>query len=344
MGKSEVEKARENLEKQQKKVTGLETSIEDAEQQLKEQQEALAELEAQKRQYEEAKAKFEEMKAQGGLKDTTKIDEMASLENEIKSFVGIDDYEILHENGSRAVKEWESTLTDYRTELDKMKEEYPTLTYKDKENGGVETDSQAAEKPSDEKTQPKVSGIDYANDSHFTAPKQDTPEADSGVAKKPAGKTLGSIDDNTKWKNMTEHYKGQVQPVPEVSSNVAAKPGKSLAPITLEQAAVNSQKMTGNLLAENDPQYEGLDEVTEAPEVDSEAAAKAEEERINGLVKAVMHGDYGNGDDRKEALGADYDAVQAGVNAEYEKAKQRAAMVEAPEETGAVQAAMELDG
>ena len=36
--------------------------------------------------------------------------------------------------------------------------------------------------------------------------------------------------------------------------------------------------------------------------------------RINELVQGVMKGKYGNGADRKKALGADYDAVQAVIN------------------------------
>ena len=35
---------------------------------------------------------------------------------------------------------------------------------------------------------------------------------------------------------------------------------------------------------------------------------------IEALAQAVIRGDYGNGDDRRAALGASYDAVQARVN------------------------------
>ncbi len=338
----ELAKLEKGLEGAKEQIEYNEQHLEEQQKTLEENQEYLKKLEEDKKRYEELSAKYDEL-MQGGV-DASKLDEAKQVIAE-RDGIGYDAYtydiEIQRVNGN--IPSIETNIRETEQEIANLKQQWG-LDDEDKENDGAETDSQAAAKPAEEESQPKVSGIDYATDSRFTAPKQDTPEVDSGAAKRPAGKTLSDVNNDTKWKNMTEHYRSQVQPVPEVTSSAAAKPGKSLASTTLEQAAANSQKMTGNLLAENDPQYEGIDDVVEMPEVDSEAAAKAEEERINGLVKAVMHGDYGNGDDRKEALGADYDAVQAGVNAEYEKAKQRAAMVEAPEETGAVQAVMEMGG
>lgn len=340
--KKELAKFDKDLENAKKQLEWDEQFVEDEKKNLEDFNVQIQQLEDEKKKYEELTAKYEELKA-AGLNDSN-VDQAHAIIDE-RDAIGYDEskYNDEIQRLTDAIPGMETNIRETEQEIANLKQQWG-LDSEDKGNDGAETDSQAAEKSSDEKAQPKVDGIDYSSDSRFTAPKQDTPEADSGTAKKPAGKTLGSIDDNTKWKNMTEHYKGQVQPVPEVSSNAAAKPGKSLPSKTLEQAATDAQHVTGNLLAQDDPQYEGLDEVTEAPEVDSEAAAKAEEERINGLVKAVMHGDYGNGDARKEALGADYDAVQAGVNAEYEKAKQRAAMVGISEETNAIEAAMELDG
>lgn len=35
---------------------------------------------------------------------------------------------------------------------------------------------------------------------------------------------------------------------------------------------------------------------------------------VDALARAVIKGDYGNGDERRTALGADYDTVQTRVN------------------------------
>ncbi|WP_417134882.1 hypothetical protein [Rubneribacter badeniensis] len=45
----------------------------------------------------------------------------------------------------------------------------------------------------------------------------------------------------------------------------------------------------------------------------SQPAASAAPD-IEALAQAVIRGDYGNGDARRAALGANYDAVQARVN------------------------------
>ena len=46
----------------------------------------------------------------------------------------------------------------------------------------------------------------------------------------------------------------------------------------------------------------------------SSAPAQPAAPDIEALAQAVIRGDYGNGDDRRAALGASYDAVQARVN------------------------------
>ena len=46
----------------------------------------------------------------------------------------------------------------------------------------------------------------------------------------------------------------------------------------------------------------------------SSAPAQPVTPDIEALAQAVIRGDYGNGDDRRAALGASYDAVQARVN------------------------------
>ena len=46
----------------------------------------------------------------------------------------------------------------------------------------------------------------------------------------------------------------------------------------------------------------------------SSAPAQPAAPDIEALAQAVIRGDYGNGDDRRSALGASYDAVQARVN------------------------------
>ena len=46
----------------------------------------------------------------------------------------------------------------------------------------------------------------------------------------------------------------------------------------------------------------------------SSAPAQPAAPDIEALAQAVIRGDYGNGDDRRAALGSSYDAVQARVN------------------------------
>ena len=56
-------------------------------------------------------------------------------------------------------------------------------------------------------------------------------------------------------------------------------------------------------------------EHTETPA--SEKDEQAEAERLDGLFKDVLSGKFGSGDERKEALGADYDVIQSRINDYY---------------------------
>lgn len=47
------------------------------------------------------------------------------------------------------------------------------------------------------------------------------------------------------------------------------------------------------------------------------ADEKAEAERLDALYQDALAGKYGNGDERKEALGDDYDVIQARINEHY---------------------------
>ena len=49
----------------------------------------------------------------------------------------------------------------------------------------------------------------------------------------------------------------------------------------------------------------------------SEKDEQAEAERLDGLFKDVLSGKFGSGDERKEALGADYDVIQSRINDYY---------------------------
>lgn len=56
-------------------------------------------------------------------------------------------------------------------------------------------------------------------------------------------------------------------------------------------------------------------EHTETPA--NEKDEQAEAERLDGLFKDALSGKFGNGDERKEALGADYEAIQSRINDYY---------------------------
>lgn len=56
-------------------------------------------------------------------------------------------------------------------------------------------------------------------------------------------------------------------------------------------------------------------EHTETPA--SEKDEQAETERLDGLFKDTLSGKFGNGADRKEALGSDYEAIQSRINDYY---------------------------
>lgn len=49
----------------------------------------------------------------------------------------------------------------------------------------------------------------------------------------------------------------------------------------------------------------------------SEKDEQAEAERLDGLFKDALSGKFGNGDDRKEALGSDYEVIQSRINDYY---------------------------
>lgn len=51
--------------------------------------------------------------------------------------------------------------------------------------------------------------------------------------------------------------------------------------------------------------------------VEKAADEKAEAERLDALYQDALAGKYGNGDERKKALGDDYDAVQARINEHF---------------------------
>lgn len=51
--------------------------------------------------------------------------------------------------------------------------------------------------------------------------------------------------------------------------------------------------------------------------VEKAADEKAEAERLETLYQDALAGKYGNGDERKKALGDDYDAIQARINEHY---------------------------
>ena len=62
---------------------------------------------------------------------------------------------------------------------------------------------------------------------------------------------------------------------------------------------------------------EKSDNETEKPAIEKDEQAEAE--RLDGLFKDALSGKFGDGNERKEALGADYDVIQSRINDYYTK-------------------------
>jgi hypothetical protein len=122
-----------------------------------------------------------------------------------------------------------------------------------------------------------------------------------------------------------------------------------------EQAAVDEAKAkrdkqakfeATNAAIKKELEAEGLTG-TEPEPVDDQYSATEEElgageyNRVHALADDVMKGEYGNGDDRKEALGRDYDAVQDVINEQM--SAQRGAQADAELGTADIEASASVE-
>ena len=101
------------------------------------------------------------------------------------------------------------------------------------------------------------------------------------------------------------------------------------APKTAEKSTENESKNTEKEPAKTETQTEpvmiqfdqDMPELTPAAKkqnrVEKAAAEKAEAERLDALYKDTLAGKYGNGEERKKALGDDYDVIQGRINEHY---------------------------
>lgn len=94
---------------------------------------------------------------------------------------------------------------------------------------------------------------------------------------------------------------------------------------TAEKPAEDTPKEPAKTETQTEPVMTQFDQ--EAPEltpaakkqdrVEKAAEEKAEAERLDKLYQEALAGKYGNGDDRKKALGNDYDVIQNRINEHY---------------------------
>lgn len=95
----------------------------------------------------------------------------------------------------------------------------------------------------------------------------------------------------------------------EISETAKAGISKAKAMPDHKTATATEKSDTETALENKDKEH------TETPA--NEKDEQAEAERLDGLFKDTISGKFGNGDERKEALGADYDVIQSRINDYY---------------------------
>lgn len=95
----------------------------------------------------------------------------------------------------------------------------------------------------------------------------------------------------------------------EISETAKAGISKAKAMPDHKTATATEKSDTETALENKDKEH------TETPA--NEKDERAEAERLDGLFKDTISGKFGNGDERKEALGADYDVIQSRINDYY---------------------------
>lgn len=142
----------------------------------------------------------------------------------------------------------------------------------------------------------------------------DTPETIDGKQKvaKEAGKTIqASAEGAIKGKALPPVIKES-----DVEHNTPAATDKSAESTAKEPAKTETQTEPTMIQFDQD-----TPELTPAAKkqdrVEKAADEKAEAERLEALYQDALAGKYGNGDERKKALGDDYDAIQARINEHF---------------------------
>lgn len=154
------------------------------------------------------------------------------------------------------------------------------------------------------------------------------------VAQRAQGKTLDTPEIiNGKQKVTKEATEGAIQ----ASTAGIINKGKTLFPVVKDSgtehdtptATDKSAESTAKEPAKAETQTEttmvqfdqDTPELTPAAKkqdrVEKAADEKAEAERLDTLYQDTLAGKYGNGDERKKALGDDYDAIQARINEHF---------------------------
>lgn len=125
------------------------------------------------------------------------------------------------------------------------------------------------------------------------------------VAQRAQGKTLDTPETiNGKQKVAREATASAIQ---ASTAGIISK-GKTLFPVVKDSGKEHD---TDQDTPELTPAAKKQDRVEKA------ADEKAEAERLDALYQDALAGKYGNGDERKEALGDDYDVIQARINEHY---------------------------
>lgn len=114
-------------------------------------------------------------------------------------------------------------------------------------------------------------------------------------------------------------YLNSLQPSEQAVTNITTAPDKTLdITPSIYTDSVGNYKIgltpqTQELIALK--KQEDTPQVTTTPTTTTQTKTVATPSTdIDALVKATLRGDYGNGADRKKALGANYDAVQKAIN------------------------------
>mgnify|MGYP002517635716 CR=1 FL=1 len=154
------------------------------------------------------------------------------------------------------------------------------------------------------------------------------------VAQRAQGKTLDTPETiNGKQKVTKEATESAIQ----ASTAGIINKGKTLFPVVkdsgiehdtptaTDKSAESTAKEPAKAETQTEPTMVQFDqdtpELTPAAKkqdrVEKAADEKAEAERLETLYQDALAGKYGNGDERKKALGDDYDAIQARINEHY---------------------------